>query len=915
MSGGRSLTCEVEDPSADEAKFTSKRGRVIALLLLIVPLARPPVAAAQVQTAATAEADGLPEIVCTEWPRTSPTDCVLKASRAEGGGAPELDGRLDDPVWGTAQPATGFLQQNPTPGAPASERTEARVLYTDDAVYVGMRMYDSNADGIRAPFVRRDDNAAVSDWASVMFDSYDDSRTAFEFSTTPTGTRVDILHLEDTRNDAAWDAVWDVATSVDGEGWSAEFRIPLSQLRFSGGEDLTWGVNFSRKIARRSETSFWAPIPPTAGKNVSLFGDLVGLENLSAPGGVELLPYMVGRLERAPGDAANPFYHENDTWKSAGLDLKYGVTSNLILTATVNPDFGQVEADPSQVNLGAFETFYAEKRPFFTEGTEIFNFRLQPEGYAFYSRRIGRGPQLSTSVPAGGFAEPPESAPVRGAMKLTGKTSSGWSVGLLNAVTGQVNSKVSGPDGIATQPIEPLTNYAAGRIARDFRQGQSGIGILATSVHRHMSGEVFDRLRSSAYLGAFDWFHRFGANNNYEFNGFVVGTHVRGSGQAMERTQRQPLHFFQRPDADHLTYDPTITSMTGSAAEVALRKVGGNLTWTLGGGSRSPGVELNDLGYLSYGDIWYGSLTARYRDFTASRLFRNWYVEGQAVSAQTFGMESTRPSLHLRMRGTFLNFWQATVNTDFWGEHKWPWDLRGGPALKVPGYTNSRWILRSDSRKSWTVQMRGTVRVDHEGGSHLVRFDPLFDFRPTDRLSTSLGPTFARNRNTDQFVARVAEGDDPTYVVGRIDQTTISMVIRLSYGFSPTINLDVYAQPFLSTGTYTDFRTVDQPHHSDFNTRLPLIPEGTLALDPETNRYSDASFSFRNPDFNVREFRMNAVLRWEYMPGSTLFVVWTQAREDYERLGGLEIGRDLDQLFAAPATNVVMVKVNYWLGL
>jgi hypothetical protein len=385
----------------------------------------------------------------------------------------------------------------------------------------------------------------------------------------------------------------------------------------------------------------------------------------------------------------------------------------------------------------------------------------------------------------------------------------------------------------------------------------------------------------------------------------------------MARKQASASHFFVRSDADHLTYDPTITAMYGWASEWAIERIGGgNWTWNVGGGSRSPGVELNDLGFLSFGDVWYGSVTSRYSRFDAGSIFRNWYAEGQYVRASTFGNELIRNSVHLRTRATLLNFWQVEVNTDRWFERRWPWELRGGPAITQSPYTFVRWFLRSDSRRPWNANLSGTVSVDDQGGSRRIRFDPLINFRPTQRATVSLGPILEWNRDSDQYVARAtAIGGETEYVVGRVSQKTAAVEARISYGFSPTLNLDVYAQPFLSTGSYTDFRTVEQANASDFDERIPLIPESTLSLDPTTNRYGTPAFDFRNPDFNVREFRVNAVLRWEYRPGSSLFLVWTQARADNAVMGDFDLGRDFDQLFQAPATNIFMVKVNYWIGL
>ena len=687
--------------------------------------------------------------------------CTLTAFRLTGADErPVLDGRLDDPVWALARAAVQFRQFEPDPGEFATERTEARILYDGDALYVGMRMYDSSPGQIRAQFVRRDDHEAVSDWAHVFLDSHHDRRTAFHFATTPTGTRVDILHLEDTEQDIAWDAVWEVETSIDAEGWSAEFRIPFSQLRFGSVEDMTWGVNFMRQIARRSETSYWAQIPPESGRLVSLFGDLDGLEGVEAPGRLELLPYSVARLRREDVDAANPFRDGNDVWGATGLDLKYGLTSNLTLTATVNPDFGQVDADPSVLNLGTTETFYPEKRPFFLEGAEIFRFPLVPEGHAFYSRRIGRTPQLGVSAPSGGFVDIPESVRILGAMKLSGKTSSGWSVGVLHAITSREEARIAAPDGLVTaQSVEPLTNYSAARVSRDFRDGQSGLGAIATATHRDADDEAFDRLHSSAFTGGINGWHRFNGSR-YQIRGWLLGSHVRGSADAIARTQRSFVHLYQREDADHLTYDATRTSLSGIAGELFFEKIGGgHWTFRMGGGGRGPGVDTNDAGFISYTDIVYGDLRARYREFTPGSLFRNWYVEGNGYLAYTLGGELVRQSLNLRTQGQLLNFWTATLVVTHWGSHLWPWELRGGPALRRPSYTSYRSTLSSDSRKSWQAQLRGTYRHDNGADGTVVTLDPVFELRPSSRATVSLSPRISWNHNPDQYVAGASRAD------------------------------------------------------------------------------------------------------------------------------------------------------------
>lgn len=843
---------------------------------------------------------------------------ALRVDRADE--VPRLDGRLDEAVWQRAEVATGFQQFEPVPGALASERTEARVVLTAEAVYIGLRLFDSRPDSVRAQFVRRDDADAVSDWAHVFIDSYHDRRTAFQFSTTPRGTRVDVLRAGDTGTDATWDAVWDVETSIDDEGWTAEFRIPLSQLRFSGEGSVAWGVNFGREIARRGEVSYWAAISPTAGRFVSQFGELHGLEGLRASRRLEVLPYTLGRLAREPGTPADPFHRPNETWSSAGLDLKLGLTSDLTLTATVNPDFGQVEADPSVVNLSAFEQFYPERRPFFTEGAEIFRFQLVPEGYAFYSRRIGRAPQVAARPPAGGWADAPATAPILAAVKLSGKTRSGLSLGFLGAVTGRVDALIADSLGArSAQVVEPLTSYGVARVSRDFRNGRSGIGGIATYTRRSLDDDRLLGLRTSALAIGTDWFHRFG-RDAFEFTGWVLGSQVSGSTTALAATQRSAVHYFQRPDADHLEFDSTATSLAGAAGEVFLRRIAGSWTWSVGGGWRSPGLDVNDVGFVSYTDTWYGSAVARYRVVRPGRYLRSWFVEGQLVRASTFGGQVLRPSAHLVTSWQFRNFWGATVNMDHWASHTWPWELRGGPGFRRSGYTNVRATLGSDSRRWWRVNLRARMQADTDHDGLLWTADPTVDLRPTSRATISLGPVRTHNRQPSQYVTTASSTDGTrAYLLGRLEQTTTALSARVSYSFSPTLAVDVHAQPFLSGGRYSRFRRVASPRARQFDERAPLLAPASISRVADAERYAvdadgngTAEYSFRIPDFNVRELRTNTVVRWEYRPGSTLFVVWAQTRDD-DLVSGYSTGRDLDRLFAAPATNVFMVKLNYWL--
>ena len=870
-----------------------------------------------------------PDPVACERPADAPPACTLTAFRLmTADQRPYVDGRLDDAAWQLATAAHEFRQFAPDPGMAGTERTEARILYDGEAIYVGMRMYDRNPEEIRAQFVRRDDHQAASDWAHVYLDSYHDRRTAFHFATTPTGTRVDILHNEDSREDVAWDAVWEVETSIDAEGWTAEFRIPLSQLRFGATGDMTWGVNFMRQIARRSESAHWAEIPPESGRLVSLFGDLDGLTELEAPGRLEMLPYSVARLRRETVDTDNPFRDGSDVWGSMGLDLKYGMTSRFTLTATVNPDFGQVDADPSKVNLGTNENRYPEKRPFFLEGAEIFNFRLPPEGSALYSRRIGRPPQLRASPPPDGFVNAPETVRIAGALKLSGKTSSGWSIGILNAVTNREEARVAGPDGSLTEsPVEPLTNYSAARISRDFREGRSGLGAIGTLTLRSLDDEAFDRMHSSAASAGVNGWHRFGGSR-YQISGSLLGSHVRGSESAIARTQSSVVHLYQRPDADHLTFDPTLTSLSGLATEFSLDKIGGgHWTFQLTGWARTPGVETNDVGYVTYTDAALGTARVRYSEFSQGSVFRNWYIDANLTAASTLGWELLRQSLILRTRWQFLNFWTLNFDATHWGNHVWPWVLRGGPAIRREPNTTLSGTVGSDTRKHWRAALRTVYRIESEDASKTLTISPSLVLRPSSRTTVSLSPSMVWNRNRAQYVDGVPRLEAGValatgareYVMGRIDQTTVSMTLRLSYSFTPDLTFDLYAQPFVSSGRYSGFRTVADADAADFNTRVPLIDPDFLSdvgtrYQVDENGDNDPEYLFRKRDFNVREMNTNAVLRWEYKPGSTFFAVWSSARNDYLLTDDLEVSNDFNRLLSAPSTNTFMLKFSYWIG-
>ena len=841
----------------------------------------------------------------------------LEALRLTGP-APAIDGVLDEPDWASAMIATGFIVFEPNEGMEASQATEARVLYGDDALYVGVRAFDNAPDSIVARLARRDERPH-SDWLDVVIDSYHDRRTAFRFGVNPAGVKSDGYLYDDVEEDDSWDAVWDVATRIDEEGWTAEFRIPYSQLRFDGAAVQTWGINFARFIGRHLERSLWAPISRGDGALVSRFGDLHGLRDLSPPTRLEVLPYSLARLQRAPGSPGDPFHSPNDLSATAGADVKYGITTDLTLDITVNPDFGQVEADPAQVNLTAFETFFPERRPFFVEGSNIFTFRfsegdgdMASEGL-FYSRRIGRAPRGHAPAP---YADSPEQTRILGAMKLSGKTRSGWTVGLLHALTNTEEAQLADGSGpLGEQVVEPFAQYGMGRVSRDFREGRSAIGVISTWTAREPGAAESLALHDQAYTAGLDARHRFG-DDRFIVSGYLLGSAVRGSAAAITRTQRSPARYFQRPDADHTDFDPDRTSLSGWAGAASFAKISGGY-WRYGGGvmARSPGFEANDLGFMREADFAAPYVWAGYNRFRPSGPFQRWNLNVNAWTPYSFGGEPFRKGGNVNGSFTLKNFWGgfAGVMRQTGGYSNVA--LRGGPMLRQDPFWGGWFGFFSDSRKPLQIESGNNWQVTPETGSWSYGADMGLRWRPSSRATVSAGPFVNWRREDLQWVGRF-NPEDPVYLFGRLAQTTAGITARADWTFSPSLSLQLYAQPFVSAGSYGDFKRVADPRARSYADRFAPVPteageNGTVRADIDGDGRTE---SYGVPDFNVKQFRSNLVLRWEYRPGSTLFAVWSQGRDHYARQGDFSFGSDLGTLLRQPGDDVFMLKASYWIG-
>ncbi|HEX8361707.1 MAG TPA: DUF5916 domain-containing protein [Longimicrobium sp.] len=869
--------------------------------------------------------------------RPTPT---VKAAAASG--VLRIDGKLDEAAWGAAEAATGFTESYPNAGAPARFGTEARVLYADDAIYVGMRMLDPRPDSIAAQLTRRD-ATGYSDWAQVMIDSYADGRTGFAFGVNPRGVKRDVYLFNDASEDFGWDAVWEVATQVDSAGWTAEFRIPLSQLRFARGEPAggrEWGLQLVRDIARYDTRLIWSPWNRNDNGFVSRFGKLTGLRGVRAPRRLEVQPYTVARLTRAPDEDGNPFYRSSDADVSAGADVRWGLPSGLTLTAAINPDFGQVEVDPAVVNLSAFETQLPERRPFFAEGTDIFRFGSLLSHISlggpqfFYTRRIGRAPQRQLgSNDSFVFYEAPQSTTILGAAKLSGKTASGWTVGVLDAVTAGESGRVLLEDGVTREEVvEPRSNYLVGRVRRDLNAGRTVLGGIATATHRGVGDSVFTpMLRSDAYVAGVDGEHSWGPSRMWSVSGFAAGSRVAGSAQAIASTQRSSARYYLRPDADYLSYDSTRTSLEGYAVGAALRK-GGDWRGSIWMQQVSPGFETNDLGFQSRADSRGLAMLFGRRQGKPGPLFREWFVRAFTSHTWNLGGDRTAANYAVRGNGTFRNLWSGTATVEYGGRVLSDRLTRGGPLAGTP----SSWAFSAgggtDPRRRLSVYTDGYTSTDEQGG--YFRFlSASIAARPAANVQVSVGPSWEGSRNATQYVrtrtdATATETFGRRYVFATLDQTTVGVSTRLDWTFTPTLSLQLYARPFISAAEYRGFKELAEPRGLDYTEYgrdagtialdtpcgTSAADAGTYTVDPDGSAGPASCFQVARPDFNFRNLRGNAVVRWEYRPGSTLFFVWQQERSGEEPFGDFALRRDASDLFGASARNVFLVKATYWLA-
>lgn len=841
----------------------------------------------------------------------------------------EFDGIPNEPAWDQVDWGSEFVQYQPNEGASPAQQTRFKILYSEKYLLLAYRAFDTAPDSIVQRMSRRDE--FPGDWVEINIDSYHDLRTAFSFTLSVSGVKGDEFVTDNGNNwDTNWNPVWYAKTHVDSLGWTAEVKIPFSQLRYGNQSDPIWGIQVTRRVFRKEERSIWQYIPQGSGGWVSGFGELHGLRNLPSRKQVELAPYVVAQTEHFKKEEGNPFADGSRNRIGGGLDGKLAVTSDLILDFTINPDFGQVEADPGAVRLDGYEVFFGERRPFFIESRNLFDYQLTGSAtesdfdadLLFYSRRVGGLPHGFPHLYPGEFADVPQQASILGAAKFSGKTKKGWSVGMLESVTQREYARIDRNGDRRTELVEPLTNYFVGRLLKDFDQGNTIIGGIFSAVNRE---NELDLLHRSAYSGGLD-FQRFWKNRWWYIKANAIFSRVEGSPQAILATQTGFVHLFQRTNAEHLHVDSTRTSLTGTGGTVRIGKIGGKpdryggifkfesgLTW------RSPELELNDVGFLLAADEVNYFGWAGYQIQKPFSIFRNARINYNHWARWDFGGQFLYAAFNANVHGWFRNNWRLGTGMTWNPVELSNNALRGGTSLRKPPGIGNFAYFETDTRKKVSLSANTFFAwgFNHTVGVQNYSFG--VNLQPIDALRLGIYPGYNRSwRKQDQFVAQTDFNGDLRTVVSAVEQQSFSLTGRVNYNLTPDLTVQYYVQPFIFRAQYRDYGYVTDPLNRDYDQRFHRFNADELQATGgnylvDENRDGLADYSFSEPDFNYIQLRSNLVLRWEYVPGSEFYLVWSQ--------GSLpDAGNDLDtpllrslfdNVFEQRPRNIFLLKFTY----
>jgi hypothetical protein len=821
---------------------------------------------------------------------------------------------LDDSCWNTGAWAGDFTQWYPKEKGRPSQATELKILYDDDNLYVAIRAHDNEPGKILPIAGRRDEQ--VGDCVGVCFDSYHDHRTGFEFDLTAAGQKMDLVLTNPMNPDVNWNAVWYAKAGMEDSGWVAEMQIPLNQLRFSDEDNQVWGLHCWRWIDRLKEEDDWEVQEQNSPGMLYLFGHLKGLEGLRKGLHVELMPYWLGSLNTFGMERGNPFKESGRSWfGSGGLDGKVGISSNFTVDFTFNPDFGQVESDPSVMNLTAFETFYEEKRPFFLEGKNILSLAYDDVSL-FYTRRIGHLSDYTPQAAGNEFVQMPERTAIIDAIKLSGKSADGLSVGILQSFTSDAWARIS--DGAIERhvTVEPMTNYVVGRVQKDFNEGGTIVGGIFTAANRSIRDEYLRFLNTAAYTGGVDLLH-YWRDKEYFVSAELIGSHIKGDRTAITALEMSSARYYQRPDASGLRLDTLAGSLNGTGGRVSIGKASkGYWRYSTEFLWRSPGLELNDLGYMQTADVIEQENSLSYSITEPVSLFKAFSIGASQYNNWDFAGDYLSSNAGLSLYAGFLNNWTFTSGVSYVTPSLDVRILRGGFALRMPSKFDVNFTLKSDDSRPLFFTAGLGLQSWQDDDAHLLSLQTGVSVRPINTLSLSFNAEYSANTDNLQYVSVLEYGNTARYILGKIVQHTLGVTFRIDWNISPELSIQYYGSPFASVGTYSEFKYVTNPRSGDYRQRFNLYASNrqgnVILLDEGGDGIPD--YSIPSPDFSFSQFRSNLVFRWEYMPGSQIYFVWASDVTGYGSSGS-SLRESLGEIWSIFPKNTFLIKASYWVSL
>ena len=843
--------------------------------------------------------------------------------------APTIDGMITESIWDSVEWKGDFVVWMPNEGEKPTQQTKFKIVYDDKNLYVAIRALDTEPDKIVKRMVRRD--IFEGDIVEINIDSYHDLRTGFSFTISASGVKGDEAISLNGRNwDTSWNPIWYGKTNIDDEGWTAEMKIPFTQLRFGDAPEQVWGIQVQRVDFRKAERSLWQRFPAGASGWVSRMGELHGIKNIKPQKQVEIQPYTVGQTETFEEQVGNPFATGKSSSANFGIDGKIGVTNNLTLDFTVNPDFGQVEADPSAIALDGFQIFQQEQRPFFVENKNIFDYQItnaQAGGpftrdNVFYSRRIGRSPVGGTTAGPGEYVDRPGNTTILGAAKFSGKTKSGLSIGVLEAVTQEEFATIDNNGTRRKEVIEPLTNFFLTRLQKEYNNSNTLIGGMFTATNRNLTDTGINNIHESAYSGGVDFMHQWKERTWY-VAGNVVMSQVIGSKEAIYNTQTSLRHNFQRVDADHVEVDPNRTSLTGTGGNMKVGKSGGgNFMFESGVTWRSPELELNDMGFQRNADDITHYNWMAYRSLKPFSIFRRLQVNYNHYVSWNYEGDHTYFGVNTNSHATFRNNWRTGFNVHYAAVDYTDSALRGGPMLRLPSSLDYNVYLSSNENKKVKFRVRGGQTKGEDNGFTRKYVSMGMTFVPMNSLNISLEAGINSNQQELQYVTTSygspSSNGIPRYINGSLDQDTFNMSLRLNYTISPTFTIQYYGSPFISRGRYNNFKYITNSMADNLSDRYQSFSNSQIAYNSTTGNYdvdentdSTTDYSFYNPNFSFIQFQSNLVARWEYIPGSEIFLVWSKGLTTYGDPMESLIPSLKENIADQTPHNIFLIKVTY----